>query len=189
MSLENSLERIEQWLREHTPTTAALLAPPATDAEIAALEDVLGYGLRPEVKVLLRWHNGSTGFDGAFSLAPVHRMLDTRQIADRWQGINDGTRELRAQRPDSWLPVWLPLTTDEGLASLIVDHSPGGTGEVFYWDHVDRRHQQVPPWPSLADEVAELATALLTGGRLGAVPTHPGLRAVVAYDGELGWDE
>ncbi|MFF5229924.1 SMI1/KNR4 family protein [Dactylosporangium sp. NPDC000521] len=189
MSLATSLEQIEQWLQQHTPTTAALLAPPATAAEIATLEEVVGFRLRPEVEALLRWHNGSTGFDGAFPLAPVHRMLDTRQIAERWRTINDVTRDSRVEWPDLWRPTWLPLTTDEGLASIMVDHSPGATGEVFYWDHVDTRNQQVPPWPNLASEVADLATALLTGGRMSGSAAHPGLRPVVAYDGELGWDD
>ena len=189
MSLDISLRQIEQWLQQHTPTTAALLAPPATDAEIAALEEVLGFRILPEVEVLLRWHNGSTGFDGAIPLGPAHRLLGTKQIADRWRYLAAAADRAPADWGNYWLPAWVPLTTDEGLASMVVDHSVGDTGEIFGWDVVHGRDHVAPSWPNLTSEVADLATTLATGGRMAGTAAHPGLRPVGAYDGELGWDE
>lgn len=50
--------QIEEWLARHAPASAAVLAPPADPAEIAAAEATLGLAFPPELVESLRRHNG-----------------------------------------------------------------------------------------------------------------------------------
>ncbi len=50
--------QFEGWLQEHWPEGLADLNPPATDAEIQALEDGLGVALPADFVACLQVHNG-----------------------------------------------------------------------------------------------------------------------------------
>ena len=50
--------RFSGWLAEHAPDDHAVLRPAATEEQIAAIETAYGFELHPEVKALLRLHDG-----------------------------------------------------------------------------------------------------------------------------------
>ncbi|MGW5117286.1 hypothetical protein ACWEQ8_17895 [Streptomyces noursei] len=43
--------RIEVWLEDNAPASAALLRPPASDADIAAVEETIGVIFPPALRV------------------------------------------------------------------------------------------------------------------------------------------
>ncbi|MFI7062001.1 hypothetical protein ACIBL3_13540 [Kribbella sp. NPDC050124] len=65
MTITQSWRSIDAWLTRHAPATYAVLAPPATDAELAAMD------LPPEVVESLRCHNGLTATSNTSTSAPV----------------------------------------------------------------------------------------------------------------------
>ncbi|MFI0372647.1 SMI1/KNR4 family protein [Actinomadura sp. 1N219] len=63
--------RIETWLRAHAPASAALLRPPAGDADLAAAEAAMGVALPPTLAAWYRIHDG----------VDEERTLDTAEVA------------------------------------------------------------------------------------------------------------
>ncbi|MFB6603345.1 hypothetical protein [Streptomyces noursei] len=64
-------QRIESWLRRHAPTTHAALKSVASEAQLAALEAVLGVRIPVPLRVLWRQCAGSRDVRGA-GLFPDH---------------------------------------------------------------------------------------------------------------------
>src|SRR5262245_54784983 len=58
MMVTDAWVRIDAWLARHAPASAAVLAPPADPAEIAAAEAEIGYAFPAELVESLRCHNG-----------------------------------------------------------------------------------------------------------------------------------
>ncbi|MEU6055100.1 SMI1/KNR4 family protein [Streptomyces xanthochromogenes] len=57
--VEGAWGRIEAWLEEHAPATAALLRPPASDADIDAVEESIGVVFPPALRAWYRLHDGT----------------------------------------------------------------------------------------------------------------------------------
>ncbi|WP_432972216.1 SMI1/KNR4 family protein [Dactylosporangium sp. CA-233914] len=184
MTLDALLVEVEAWLRRHAPATAAQLAPPATDEDIARLEAAVGFRLLPEVVTLLQWHNGAGDQDGAFTLGPLHSMLSADAIAKTAHMLIKINDKSRLEMPDYhwWRRTWIPVTSDWCGAHHVVDHGPDTPGRVLYWDHETGEELLGPYHPSLTAFVAELLDALRHGTPIGD------LRPIVTADGELDWD-
>lgn len=57
--LARAWQRIDSWLTARAPATAALLRPGATDAQIAAVEDVIGVKFPPALRAWYKIHDGA----------------------------------------------------------------------------------------------------------------------------------
>ncbi|MFC1438503.1 SMI1/KNR4 family protein [Streptacidiphilus sp. N1-10] len=106
--------------------------------EIAKLEAELGFRLHPELKGLLRLHNGTDRSAVPGSFLPLsHRLIGTGEITDMhrilvdmgWHGPDSPwDQDYLNGHPHQWVPFAVPL--DGGVA--FVDHRPGPTyGHVF----------------------------------------------------------
>ncbi|MFJ3308953.1 SMI1/KNR4 family protein [Streptomyces sp. NPDC086549] len=154
-------ERIETWLRQYAPASAALLRLPATAEQIAAAEDAIGYRFPPALRAWYQLHDGSAGVDPADPVGNYGHV--------------------------DWLPAgkgWLPLQSVQVQYEQMTQHwerEPGlipfayNTGDGWYGYYVDAREDEsaygnVGTWAvdqesepigrPLADWLEEIASAL-----------------------------
>jgi hypothetical protein len=130
-------DRFSGRLGELAPASRATLGRIAFAQEIAGLEGALGFRLHPELKSLLRLHNGAADTPAGAFLPLRHRLLGAAEIAQR----NFDLLELGWHHPDSPWPQdhlnahtdrWVPFAdpVDGGIA--FVDHRSGPTyGHVY----------------------------------------------------------
>ncbi|MFJ4857462.1 SMI1/KNR4 family protein [Streptomyces sp. NPDC088730] len=146
---DQAWDRFESWLADRSPADHAALQPPATAAEIAGLEEQLGFALHPELRRLLERRNGvvapETGdgagqeFFPAGGILPLgHRLSSTAEIASVHKilvEVGEDNAEADAwdeEEPAGHLHLCVPfaLPNDGGVA--FVDHRPGPTyGHVY----------------------------------------------------------
>ncbi len=182
VTLAEHLDAVERWLRAHAPTTAAELAPAATDADLSRTETALGFALHPQVVTVLRWHNGSTDGDGAFPIAPMHSLLSTRAITSDVAGLRTMAAGYAVDPDDWWSQFWVPVTADWCAMHLVVDHTPARAGRVFVWDNEMGEDVTEVTWTDLTAVFATLLDALNNG-----TPDADGARPVVDAAGRLDW--
>jgi cell wall assembly regulator SMI1 len=192
--------RIVAWLREHAPTTAEPLGPPATDEAIAEAETEVGASFPADLRAWFRQADGIATASHPDTLIPPHfrpyslrQALRTRRtwldVGDSLlghdgfgfayrEGENDKSAGLGC---DTWLPRWLPIAGDGGGTDLFVDLRGGQEhGCLMTYDKVEACYGP-PLWRNVAAMVAEIADALV----LDSVAV--GCRSVVSADNRLGW--
>ncbi|WP_433262090.1 SMI1/KNR4 family protein [Micromonospora vinacea] len=180
MSLTTDLAKLEQWLRQRSPTTWASLRPPATLDAIDSTAHQIGVRILPDLKRLWRWHDGSEGaLVAGVPLQPGHYLLGVNGALVEWHGRTDVAGYSGDSR--SWSPQWLPITSDGAGNHFVVDHRPGPElGSVFVADlqNGPMRHRG---WPSLADLVRDLCDALTHGRPVDGHLPH------ITEEGRLAW--
>lgn len=119
MTITESWRSIDAWLARHAPATYAVLAPPATGAELAAMD------LPPEVVESLRCHNGLTEWANVLPEGPPSSAAE---IAANYR-IRLDLAEDFVYPPDQepyWHPAWIPWSDSDGDLQF-VDLRPGPT--------------------------------------------------------------
>ncbi|MGI0491638.1 SMI1/KNR4 family protein [Alkalinema pantanalense CENA528] len=173
-SVNHIWQRIENWLKMNLPSGIGGLNPPATEEEIAAVEEQLNIRFPEDVRSSYLRHNGqdirSTWILWGWEWHSLDRILETW---NDWNEIledgaiddieNDGDGQIF--RKDWWHPQWIPLTSDSGGGNHhCLDLAPGPKGNVgqiitMWHDDSDR--------PLLANSFTEFleqfAHALETG--------------------------
>jgi cell wall assembly regulator SMI1 len=150
------------------------LNPPATDAEIATLQQQLGVTLPADYVQVLQQHNGQRGLaDGLFD---GQEFLSTQNVFEQWRlwkGLHDAgqfksMRSSPAQgvRDDWWNPRWIPFTHDGGGNHLCLDLDPAAGGAVG---------QVITLWHDGGERVLCSSDfgAWFADWQLRAVPPHP----------------
>lgn len=147
----------ESWLAIHWPEGLASLNPPATDDEIAALEQALGVRLPQDYVDCLRVHNGQS--DGAGGLFDNSEFLSTTAVLDQWavwkdllaSGEFEGiTSEPQAGiRDDWWNARWIPFTHNGGGDHYCLDLAPAEGGQLG---------QVITMWHDAGDREIEAAS-------------------------------
>ncbi|MFB9904676.1 SMI1/KNR4 family protein [Allokutzneria oryzae] len=169
MSIEQSWNRITRTLAEHAPATAKELLPPAAEADVRAVEDVLGQRLPVE---LFEWWTSCGG--GLHPVLP-HGYIPYRPIgsASAWREWTrrhgDGPQKgSAAGLPGAgWHSRFVPIATDGGGYDLAVDLRPGPLhGCLFAFSH-QWGVAYPPEWSSLTAMLGGVADALETGGPVG----------------------
>ena len=144
--------RYVAWLRANVPAAFDNLAPPATEAELAEAERVIGDSLPDDVKAVLRMHNGQkvtatpSGADEGIPCLPTLSFLSTAHIASEWKSWDDLRREAAPGeleeieggtfasaegkvKPIYTSPGWIPLWGGGTAADYIgVDLDPDAGG-------------------------------------------------------------
>ncbi|WP_190217461.1 SMI1/KNR4 family protein [Streptomyces griseosporeus] len=142
-------DRLESWLASHSPADHAALRPPAEAAEIAELEDHLGFALHPELRRLLERRNGvvepeqsSGSGHGVFPAGGIlplgHRLISTVDVAEMHKILVDVSEDnVEAELWDEedlagHLHQCVPFAVPNDGGFAFVDHRPGPTyGHVF----------------------------------------------------------
>ncbi|GAA2735121.1 SMI1/KNR4 family protein [Actinocorallia aurantiaca] len=167
--------RFSGWLAEHSPDDHAVLLPPATEEEIARIEEAHGFALHPELKELLRlqggtpWAVSSPGF-GTF-LPGGHRLCDAQQII----GAHEICLDFHEDFPENWgdwwpegavvahADRWVVFAEPNNGGMAFVDHAPGPTYGHVYEFGMGSGASDVTHWAtSLTDLFNTLATAVET---------------------------
>lgn len=178
------------WLRVNVPYAFENLAPPATSAELNALEQHLGHELPADVKAVLGTHNGQLSTDTSFRIAyatpciPTLSFLSTDLIRECWDQWSDLRSESDFEdfqdigdvfpgaaglvKPMYSSPGWIPLWADPIRADYIgVDLDPdsaGTAGQIINFGRDEERHFVCAP------DFASLLQILLEEVRSGAWP-------------------
>lgn len=137
------LARLDRWYAAH------LLAgqpyhfnPPASDARIDAVEQLVGFSLPSSYRQLYRWHDGEDDDRwGHFYGLP---LLPLERVASEWRGWNEVIKGFGGDRykipgasfpagavdPAYANPRWIPLTGDGSGNSIGLDFDPWPGGRV-----------------------------------------------------------
>ncbi|TDB91242.1 SMI1/KNR4 family protein [Actinomadura sp. 7K534] len=201
-TVDASWDRITAWLAQHAPATLERVGPPATDAEIDAVREVMGVDLPADLVAWWRRANGSaSSWSGQeLDLLPLYRpcridhALSSRDVwLHVWhdQAIEQGwvTREILTQaeakpagtQAGTWLKGFLPIASDGGGTDLFVDLRSGPMhGCVREFDKVSTDGE--PRWANVAAMLAETADALENQSPI------DDYRPCLDHDGILYWE-
>ncbi len=122
LSIKEIWQAIEQLLAVHSPATFATLAPPATTAEIRALENLLGKELPQSLSESLFIHNGQQDPSKVHDFVDGGILMGTEAIAATWKMLTNLDNGFRTTDPDWdnhnlgawWSKHWVPFTEQEG---------------------------------------------------------------------------
>lgn len=144
--------RIERVLECHVPETAATLAPPATEDEIAEAETATGLKFPTDLIASLKIHNGQNDPSCCHSFINEGLLASTQQIAETWRMLSDLEEEFHQsdqnwnalEHDEWWNRHWIPFTYGDGDC-LCVNLNPhvrtgGQFGEIVCHIH-DNPHE------------------------------------------------
>ncbi|MGA5499390.1 SMI1/KNR4 family protein [Streptomyces cinereoruber] len=178
--VQDSWNRIDDWLREHAPRTFATLGPPAGHGEIVAAQEELGVTFPPDLVASLLRHNGAVDGAEAFLFSTHDRLLGVA-------GILEGTRFMRGMAEDLdeeeaegyWHHGYVKFgsygVTSDGL---MIDCRPGQGSFGAIGRFFDETGTDFGRADSLGGYLAELADRLERGQDGGAV----------TFNGRLIWE-
>lgn len=163
-------KRFEEWLAINWQEGLSVLNPPATEIEIASLEETIGVSLPKGFKDCLRVHNGQSGFLGLFDGT---EFLSTQEIMSQWNVWNDlltsgdfegiESEPQRGIRKDWWNTRWIPFTHNGGGDHLCIDLAPdlaGRAGQVItMWHDMGERELKAPSFEEWFEEYVEAVIA------------------------------
>ncbi|CAM0555326.1 hypothetical protein EHLJMEHL_04915 [Vreelandella titanicae] len=136
--MEELFDNFKSWLKENYEEGFDDLNPPATDDEIAVLENALGVSLPKGFIECLKIHNGQGNmagglFDGSEFLSSS-RIIDEWKI---WKGLLDGGdfEEAKSEpeegiKEDWWNSRWVPFTYNGAGDHYCIDNDPSTFGVV-----------------------------------------------------------
>lgn len=136
--MDATWDRIEAWLAANAPGVLASLNPPATDADIAATEALVGRALPDDVRAAYRRHDGQADDGGLFGASDWLPLARVRDEWSEWKAATDNgdfagltnDTDGRVISRDWWHSGWVPLALSGGGDSYCVDLAPGSDGTV-----------------------------------------------------------
>ncbi|MEU1628067.1 SMI1/KNR4 family protein [Streptomyces sp. NPDC020096] len=187
---KESWQRFEGWLSKHAPADAAWLLPPATAAEIDHLEEALGFSLHPDLKDLLKLHNGTSPRSGGaqpgaflFGYSPlttdgiISSYRDMLAVLDNAREEYEGDIALGAMAH----PRWVPFAEDICGDIVFLDQREQHEGRIGLMSYGSPQYE--PLWPSM-DVMWEQVYASAEGG----TPLRPvSMKPSVEHGGILRW--
>ena len=128
------LEKFEQLIKPIEEIKGEL-HPPATDAEIDAVENDLGIQFPEDVRTFYKWHNGQAGI---YSLFSEFRMLSLEEMMNIYRsGIKSSEPDYYEVEDDTGVfkdcidnVKWIPIGDNGGNTILFLDMDPGAQGTV-----------------------------------------------------------
>jgi cell wall assembly regulator SMI1 len=163
---------IEDVLRTQAPRLYATLAAPASEAEIAELEQIIGLRLPSDLTASLRCHNGQRDPSRLWSLTDGGMLLSTSGIAESWRIVDSVHRDLLSQPPPVpgytpepwWKATLIPFTDAEGdMLCIDTDAALGSHYGQVIW-HVHDDSLSSPIALSYAQWLADVASRIRNGG-------------------------
>jgi len=158
--MQQELDYIHAWLQQHAPQTLESLNPPASAAEIAAVERATGQILPDALKQFLAVHDGENGISNDAFWGDFNIMLSCQGIIEQYaldqeigQQLYDPEMEtvrrwreqvskkiifiLGAVKPLTLHPKWIPITNMNGDVMRYLDFDPatgGVAGQIIEVD-------------------------------------------------------
>ncbi|MCX5387431.1 SMI1/KNR4 family protein [Streptomyces sp. NBC_00083] len=193
LTVDESWDRIENWLARHAPVTYELLRPPALLADIAAAELRLGVAFPPDLRESLLRHDGVELQDGTLRLdyygplSAVEEIVRSAEflrevgedVAEEEDELHEEERDEYAYWPHERLLITLGIgwQSSDGLFQ-VTRPGPhhGRIGRYF-----DESGSAFTPWSGLRHVLSDFATALDNG-----LPFDG--RMPLAHEGRLIWD-
>jgi cell wall assembly regulator SMI1 len=140
------LARLDAWYAAHLQADKYAFNPPATDAQIDAFEQLVGFEMPRSYRQLYRWHDGEN--DDRWGHIYGLPLLPLKQAASDWQqwkrtlaefggnryAIPGGAWPVGAVDPAYINPRWIPLTSDGSGNHIGLDFDPwpgGRMGQVI----------------------------------------------------------
>lgn len=136
-------DRFERWLASFRPQILENLQPPASDAELASLQEKIGVGLPEPFVGLYRWRNGQRDIRdtgpfyglGFLSIADLLKQWETwKDVIRDHPGLNESAYNASAVpgvvKSLYSNPLWIPFAYDWGGNHIGVDLDPGPNGRV-----------------------------------------------------------
>ena len=140
--------RLEAWLKTHNPALLADLNPSASEADIQALERMVGVKLPMDFVECLKVHDGQKG--AADWLFFGSEFLSLQRIMDEWVIWNELSHngdfddsEAASEagiQPVWWSSKWIPFSYNGTGDHLCLDLDPvggGRSGQVITFWHDD----------------------------------------------------
>lgn len=138
-----SYDRFERWLASFRPEILENLQPPASDAELASLQERIGVSLPESFIGLYRWKNGQRDIQ---QMGPFYGLgfLSIADLLEQWETWKDDVRENPELNESAYNssavpgvvkalysnPLWLPFAYDGVGNHIGVDLDPGPNGRV-----------------------------------------------------------
>lgn len=177
-SIQDSWDRIVNWLRQHSPDSLKHIAAPAGDSELQTAAAQLGR-VPDSFRELYRICNGTEGV----GLFPSHddwddmayELLDLEGVVNNWKIWKEllESGDFADLKPESatgiaaewWHVGWIPFADNGGGDCFCLDMAPtsaGVAGQVISHSHETGEHQVLAP--SL-EEYLKLLAADMEAGR------------------------
>ncbi len=154
--------RLEQWLKEYRVDFLEQLLPPATDAQLAAIEKKLASPLPEYFKQWLRWRNGqATSFYASFHPITAEMMMSSDSILSTLECMAEivGVGDV----PEfSWSEYLVPFMDNGGGDLTCIDCR---TGIIYHRNHEDCDLDEV--YPSFSAWLVEMVDTLEQNGSKG----------------------
>lgn len=136
------LTRLDAWYAANLAADKYVFNPPATDAQIDAFEDLVGFKMPRSFRQLYRWHNGEN--DDRWGHIYGLPLLPLEQAAADWKAwkrtlagfggnryaVPGGAWPEGAVDPAYTNPAWIPLTSDGSSGHIGLDFAPWPKGRV-----------------------------------------------------------
>jgi cell wall assembly regulator SMI1 len=136
------LARLDSWYAANLPTDKYMFNPPASDAQLDALESLIGFEVPSSYRQLYRWHDGEN--DDRWGHIYGLPLLPLEQAAAEWQQWQRTLAGIGGNRyvvpggawPDGAVdpayinPRWIPLTADGSGGHIGLDFDPWPGGRV-----------------------------------------------------------
>jgi cell wall assembly regulator SMI1 len=112
----SAYHRIKAWMKANAPEVLAQLRPGASDADLGAAEDALGFPMPSDLRELLRENDGSDeecGFFGSLQFVPSSFLAGAREDLMLWV---ESDRQYSIESPSLFPEVFPELASDEWIA-------------------------------------------------------------------------
>jgi cell wall assembly regulator SMI1 len=189
----------DKFLAQVAPKMRSSLRPPASEAQVQAVEAKLNVRLPQDLREAYLCHNGQDKSALAGSIiGALDHWVSLDELVISWQQTNEINESLKAQwaaddfsdepdetiddstwlvRPDWWHPGWLPIAQGITDAAWCVDMAPGKAGvvgQILAWDSVDSASNEL-----VASSFAALLSRIFSLVKSGQV----------IYEDREGWVE
>jgi cell wall assembly regulator SMI1 len=136
------LARLDAWYAAHLPPDKYVFNPRATDAQLDAFEEVVGFKMPRSYRQLYKWHDGEN--DDRWGHIYGLPILPLKRAAADWQQwkrtlaafggnryfVRGGAWPQGAVDPAYTNPAWIPLTNDGSSGNIGLDFDPWPGGRV-----------------------------------------------------------
>lgn len=162
--IQDALNDLDIWLSSNAPIDLENLRPPASEQELAEVEQTVGLPLPEEIRLLYKWHNGSGDTEAScVQLIPEWPFLSLAGSITHWRKRN---LQYQDDLDDTgacfwWKTSWLPLAYDFTGELFVVELSPTASNHrAVFWASIENGPRFDYGWPSLEYAIDDVADTL-----------------------------